>query len=239
MCVCVYLCISVCVYLCICVCVCVSVYLCICVCVCVSLYLCVCVCVYLCICVCVCVCVYLCICVCVHLQVREHFLPPLLDAILGDYRRNVPEAREPEVLSTVSAIVDKLEVSQGGRGRGGGEGEGEAGEGEAGGAGRKERERLECLMHTLSCQHCSASFLPSEGSSRKPSVFEVSNWVLISAVSSLFVLIGVQYQFSGYPLWVLISPVCIPFVFNCSMHSYWMLRVKSLWLKCSMHSLYL
>ena len=45
------------------------------------------------------------------LQVREHFLPPLLDAILGDYRRNVPEAREPEVLSTVSAIVDKLEVS--------------------------------------------------------------------------------------------------------------------------------
>lgn len=47
------------------------------------------------------------------LQVREHFLPPLLDAILGDYRRNVPEAREPEVLSTVSAIVDKLEVSHG------------------------------------------------------------------------------------------------------------------------------
>ena len=43
-------------------------------------------------------------------QVREHFLPPLLDAILGDYRRNVPEAREPEVLSTVSTIVDKLEV---------------------------------------------------------------------------------------------------------------------------------
>ena len=77
-------------------------------------------------------------CVCVYLQVREHFLPPLLDAILGDYRRNVPEAREPEVLSTVSAIVDKLEVSQGGRG--GGEGGGE-GEGEAGGAGRKERER--------------------------------------------------------------------------------------------------
>ena len=49
---------------------------------------------------------------CVSLQVREHFLPPLLDAILGDYRRNVPEAREPEVLSTVSAIVDKLEVRE-------------------------------------------------------------------------------------------------------------------------------
>lgn len=43
-------------------------------------------------------------------QVREHFLPPLLDAILEDYKRNVPQAREPEVLSTVSAIVDKLEV---------------------------------------------------------------------------------------------------------------------------------
>ena len=41
---------------------------------------------------------------------REHFLPPLLEAILEDYRRNVPQAREPEVLSTVSAIVEKLEV---------------------------------------------------------------------------------------------------------------------------------
>ena len=45
-----------------------------------------------------------------HTQVREHFMPPLLDAILGDYYRNVPQAREPEVLSTVTAIVDKLEV---------------------------------------------------------------------------------------------------------------------------------
>ena len=44
-------------------------------------------------------------------MVREHFLPPLLDAILGDYRRNVPGAREPEVLSTVTAIVERLEVS--------------------------------------------------------------------------------------------------------------------------------
>ena len=42
---------------------------------------------------------------------RDHFLPPLLDAILGDYYRNVPQAREPEVLGTVTAIVDKLEVS--------------------------------------------------------------------------------------------------------------------------------
>eukprot|EP00731_Ephydatia_muelleri_P027685 Em0019g558a len=44
-------------------------------------------------------------------MVREHFLPPLLDAILGDYRRNVPGAREPEVLSTVTAIVERLESS--------------------------------------------------------------------------------------------------------------------------------
>lgn len=42
-------------------------------------------------------------------MIREHFLPPLLDAILVDYQRNVPQAREPEVLSTVTAIVDKLE----------------------------------------------------------------------------------------------------------------------------------
>ena len=43
-------------------------------------------------------------------MVREHFLPPLLDAILGDYQRNVPGAREPEVLSTVTAIVERLEA---------------------------------------------------------------------------------------------------------------------------------
>ena len=42
---------------------------------------------------------------------REHFLPPLLEAILIDYQRNVPGAKEPEVLSTVTTIVDKLEAS--------------------------------------------------------------------------------------------------------------------------------
>ena len=45
------------------------------------------------------------------LQVKDNFLPPLLEAILGDYQRNVPGAREPEVLSTVTAIVEKLEAS--------------------------------------------------------------------------------------------------------------------------------
>lgn len=59
---------------------------------------------------CICTCVFM--CTCTLLQVREHFLPPLLDAILGDYYRNVPQAREPEVLSTVTAIVDKLEVKE-------------------------------------------------------------------------------------------------------------------------------
>ena len=42
--------------------------------------------------------------------VKDHFLPPLLHAILADYRNNVPKAREPEVLSTVTTIIDKLEV---------------------------------------------------------------------------------------------------------------------------------
>ena len=43
--------------------------------------------------------------------VRENFLPPLLSAILLDYNKNVAEAREPEVLSCVTAIVEKLEYS--------------------------------------------------------------------------------------------------------------------------------
>lgn len=42
------------------------------------------------------------------LQVGENFVPPLLDAVLIDYQRNVPAAREPEVLSTMATIVNKL-----------------------------------------------------------------------------------------------------------------------------------
>jgi exportin-1 len=45
-----------------------------------------------------------------NLMIRDHFLPPLLDAILIDYGKNVPQAREPEVLSAVTSIVDKLQV---------------------------------------------------------------------------------------------------------------------------------
>ncbi|CAB3223531.1 unnamed protein product [Arctia plantaginis] len=42
-------------------------------------------------------------------MVLENFIPPLLDAVLLDYQRTaVPDAREPEVLSCMSAIVHKL-----------------------------------------------------------------------------------------------------------------------------------
>ncbi|CAG4948682.1 unnamed protein product [Colias eurytheme] len=42
-------------------------------------------------------------------MVLENFIPPLLDAVLLDYQRTaVPDAREPEVLSCMGAIVYKL-----------------------------------------------------------------------------------------------------------------------------------
>ena len=40
--------------------------------------------------------------------VTDNFIPPLLDAVLGDYQRNIPAAREPEVLSVMAAIINKL-----------------------------------------------------------------------------------------------------------------------------------
>lgn len=44
--------------------------------------------------------------------VLESFIPNLLDAILLDYKMcQVPSAREPEVLSTMSTVVKKLEVN--------------------------------------------------------------------------------------------------------------------------------
>ena len=43
-------------------------------------------------------------------MVAENFILPLLDAVLLDYQRNVPAAREPEVLSTMATIVNRLEV---------------------------------------------------------------------------------------------------------------------------------
>ena len=38
----------------------------------------------------------------------NHLIPPLLDAFLCDYHQCVPSAREPEVLSTLATIVNKL-----------------------------------------------------------------------------------------------------------------------------------
>jgi exportin-1 len=44
-------------------------------------------------------------------MVVENFIPPLLDAVLLDYQKNVPGAREAEVLLTMATIVNKLEQS--------------------------------------------------------------------------------------------------------------------------------
>src|SRR2546430_76830 len=44
-------------------------------------------------------------------MVNDSMIPPLLDAILLDYQRNVPDAREAEVLNVVTTIVHKLRVS--------------------------------------------------------------------------------------------------------------------------------
>ncbi|OXB52898.1 hypothetical protein ASZ78_006424, partial [Callipepla squamata] len=38
----------------------------------------------------------------------ENFVPPLLGAVLVDYQRNVPAAREREVLSAMAVIANKL-----------------------------------------------------------------------------------------------------------------------------------
>lgn len=42
--------------------------------------------------------------------VNSNFMPPLLDAILGDYNRNVPAARDAEVLEIMSTIIGRLGV---------------------------------------------------------------------------------------------------------------------------------
>lgn len=43
-------------------------------------------------------------------MVSESMVPPLLDAILLDYQRNVPDARDAEVLSVTTTIIHKLHV---------------------------------------------------------------------------------------------------------------------------------
>ena len=44
--------------------------------------------------------------------VSVNLIPGLLDAILGDYNRNVPAARDAEVLNVMATIVSKLGVSK-------------------------------------------------------------------------------------------------------------------------------
>jgi phenylalanyl-tRNA synthetase beta subunit len=43
-------------------------------------------------------------------MVRTNIVPALLDAILVDYNRNVPNARDAEVLKVISTIINKLGV---------------------------------------------------------------------------------------------------------------------------------
>jgi exportin-1 len=41
-------------------------------------------------------------------MVNKNIVPPLLDAVLVDYNRNVPDARDAEVLNVMSTIISKL-----------------------------------------------------------------------------------------------------------------------------------
>jgi len=40
--------------------------------------------------------------------VSQGFIPPVLDPILGDYQRNIPNSRDPEVLTLFTTVVEKL-----------------------------------------------------------------------------------------------------------------------------------
>ena len=44
-------------------------------------------------------------------MIRRQMVPPLLEAILLDYKNNVPDAREAEVLNVMTTIMNKLRVS--------------------------------------------------------------------------------------------------------------------------------
>lgn len=43
-------------------------------------------------------------------MIHQNLVPGLLDAVLSDYRNNVPDAREPEVLNVMTTIITKLHV---------------------------------------------------------------------------------------------------------------------------------
>ena len=42
--------------------------------------------------------------------VAENLIPGLLETVLGDYTRNVPDARDAEVLMVLASVVNKLRV---------------------------------------------------------------------------------------------------------------------------------
>jgi exportin-1 len=42
--------------------------------------------------------------------VGQNFIPPLLETVLKDYKTNIADARDPEVLSVMAVIVNKLKV---------------------------------------------------------------------------------------------------------------------------------
>jgi exportin-1 len=44
-------------------------------------------------------------------QIGKQFVPPMMDPVLGDYARNVPDARESEVLSLFATIVNKYKAT--------------------------------------------------------------------------------------------------------------------------------
>ena len=44
-------------------------------------------------------------------MVHNQLIPQLLETILLDYKRNVPDAREAEVLNLLTTIINKLHVS--------------------------------------------------------------------------------------------------------------------------------
>ena len=43
-------------------------------------------------------------------MIHQNLVPGLLDAVLSDYRNNVPDAREAEVLNLMTSIITKLHV---------------------------------------------------------------------------------------------------------------------------------
>jgi len=43
--------------------------------------------------------------------VAQGFIPPVLDPILGDYQRNIPTSRDPEVLTLFTTVVEKLKCN--------------------------------------------------------------------------------------------------------------------------------